>query len=77
MANNFVVWGFSDNRNPADKRNGAPRPVICLHRANRSSPYRAENVNMTPRQARIAAALLLRAADAIESGADKFDKRFI
>ncbi len=77
MANRFNVWSFADNRAEADKGAGARRPSVLLHRCNPDNPWHPESVEMTPRQARIAGALLLKAADMIEIGAPRFKKSFI
>jgi hypothetical protein len=77
MANRFKVWAYADNRAEADKETGARRPCVCLYRSKPSNLWEPESVDMTPRQARLAAALLARAADAAESGVKRFEKTFI
>ncbi len=76
MANQFNVSSYADDRPDADKETGARRPRVMLHRCTLDNPWHPESVLMTPRQARLASAALLKAADAAESGADKFAAKF-
>lgn len=74
--NPIIVWGFPDNRPQIDKIQGGKRqPLVCIWR-----PEQRDSVDMTPRQARLAAAALLRAADAAEnppfSDTVRFERRF-
>ena len=54
----FIVWSFGDNR-PADEcHSGKRQAMVCLHRST-DSPWHPMSVDMTPRQARLAAAALV------------------
>ena len=70
--NPIIVWGFSDNRAAMDKVNGLRKPLVCIWR-----PEQRDSVDMTPRQARLAAVALLKAADSAENATvTQFEKKF-
>ena len=75
--NPFKVWAYVDNRAEGDKTRGAKKPCVCLHRSNPDNVWEPQSINMTPRQARLAAALLIKAADQAEAGVSDFDKEFV
>lgn len=68
--NHFKVWGYADNRAKVDKITGAPKPCVCVYRSNPSNLWEPDSVDFTPRQARLAAAALIKAADAADAGED-------
>ena len=71
--NHFNVWGYGDNRPDDEKEKGARRPCVCIYRSNPSNLWQPDSVDFTPRQARLAAAALIKAADAAD--ANKNSKR--
>lgn len=75
------IWAFRDNRAECDRDDGIGKviPLVCVVQIPDSrkytSPWADKSVSMTPRQARLLAKQIEKAADYAESADDgnKFD----
>lgn len=63
------VWAIADNRAQVDREafpNGRRIPLVCVYQAG-DNPWNSSCVNLSPRQARLVAKALYKAADMVEN----------